>query len=369
MKVLADKHLYALDQLVPDEFDLITFDPDHGFPSESIEYDALLIRTVTNITPDTLPNAGNLKFIGSATAGFDHVDTDHLHKLGIEFARSEGCNANAVAEYVLTVLYRWIELRRESLKNLNIGVVGCGNTGGALISYLEKLGIYYHAYDPPKEQRRLEFRSASLDDLLSCNVLTFHTPLTHNGPHETYHLCDEAWLKSGYKLIINTSRGGVVDEQALLEAKKSIRVRDYVLDVWENEPNFSDKIANEALIATPHIAGYSREAKWKASEIVVKKMCEYFGTTHTHLPMSEKVQRSQLTPPRNLSFSDFLWKNHKIDYYNGKIRQLIGLEKEQKSQKFADLRSNTETRFEFRKILEKYPTKTQLPREVKIFLT
>lgn len=367
MKVFADKYLYALDRLIPDEFELETYDPDQGFPEDLNQYDALLIRTVTKLNADTLPEAGKLKFVGSATAGFDHVDIDHLKSLGIEFARSEGCNANAVAEYVLTAIYYWCELRNETIDDLKIGVVGCGNTGGSLIGYLEKLDIKYVPYDPPKAKREKNFVSAELDELLSCDALTFHTPLTQSGAHPTYHICSKKWLDQGFKLIINASRGGVVDEKALLEAKRLGLVRDFILDVWENEPVFSDESAYQAFIATPHIAGYSREAKWKASEIVVRKMVEFFGKHYSAPSQNEEPEGLSLADPDGLTFADFLWKNHKIDFYDPELRKLIGLSDEEKGEEFADLRSNTPTRFEFRTILDQYPNQKKLPGEIEIF--
>lgn len=367
MKVLADKYLYALNQLVPQDFELETYDSDEGFPEHAPEFDALLIRTVTKINKETLPKPGNITFIGSATAGFDHVDVEYLKRLSIQFDRSAGCNANAVAEYILTAIYRWGQLRDEHIENLKIGVVGCGNTGGSLIGYLEKLGIHYVAYDPPKADRDTNFISATLDELLSSDILTFHTPLTHSGQHSTFHLCDEEWLKNSFKLILNASRGGVVDEKALLNAKQSGIVTDFVLDVWENEPVFSDEIANEALIATPHIAGYSREAKWRASEIVVGKMTEFFGKSYLPPTQNEKPEISILASVEDLSFADFLWKNHKINEYDQKLRELIGLPDEYKAQKFGDLRSNTPTRFEFDSVINQYPDPEKLPKGVKIF--
>ncbi|MDX1640773.1 MAG: 4-phosphoerythronate dehydrogenase [Balneolaceae bacterium] len=367
MRILADKYLHALDRLISDDFALTTYDPDLGFPDSATEYDVLLIRTVTKINPETLPKAGNIKFVGSATAGFDHVDVEHLRNLGIEFARSEGCNANAVAEYVLTVLYRWGQMRDVNVEDLKIGVVGCGNTGGSLIGYLEKVGIDFVPYDPPKAERENDFISADLHELLKCDILSFHTPLTNSGPHPTYHLCNKGWLKNKFKLIVNSSRGGVVDEHALMNAKNANLVSDFVLDVWENEPVFSDKSASQAFIATPHIAGYSREAKWMASEIVVRKMHEFFGKTYLPPVQNEKPVEVDLAGPEGVTFADFLWKNHKIDHYDEKLRNLIGLPDKEKARKFADLRSNTETRFEFRTIIEQYTNSNKLPDQVKIF--
>jgi erythronate-4-phosphate dehydrogenase len=295
------------------------------------------------------------------------VDIDHLKSIGIEFARSEGCNANAVAEYVLTAIYRWGQVRDEKVEDLKIGVVGCGNTGGSLIGYLKKLGIEYVAYDPPKAEREEKFVSAELDELLTCDILSFHTPLTKDGSHETHHICNKKWLDNGFMLIINASRGGVVNEKALLEAKRLGFVRDFVLDVWENEPVFFDEVADQTFIATPHIAGYSREAKWKASEIVVRKMVKFFEGKYIPPSQNEQPDRSSLADPDGLTFADFLWKNHKIDEYDQKLRKLIGLSDEKKGQIFADLRSNTPTRFEFRTVIDQYPNREKLPKEIKIF--
>lgn len=367
MKILADKYLFALDRMISDEFDLVTYDPDNGFPADAIQFDAMLLRTVTSVNADILPETGNLKFIGSAAAGVDHIDQEHLRERGVKFASSAGCNANAVAEYVLTVLFRWSQIRGESLQNLKIGVIGCGNTGGALIGYLEKLGVRFEAYDPPKQKRQLNFYSSSLEDLFSCNILTFHTPLTEDGPNPTFHLCSEEWLNNGFKLIINTSRGGVVNEKALIQARRTFHVRDFILDVWENEPVFSDEMAYRALIATPHIAGYSREAKWKATEMVAQKLHKFFDIPFAQPISNEKVDRSQLASPKHLSFPEFLWKNHKIDYYDSHLREIIGQEDDVKAQRFANLRSTTETRFEFKSILREYPKGTSLPSQVRIF--
>ncbi len=349
MKILADKYLYKLDTLLPENCACTLYDPDQGFPNDAVNYDALLIRTVTKINEQTLPRAGSLKFIGSATAGFDHVDTGHLDNLGIAFSSSEGCNANAVAEYVLTVLYHWAELRNKDSMRQRIGIVGCGNTGGAVKKILTKLGVDTVVYDPPKTIREPEFKSDSLQSLLECDVLTFHTPLTFTGEHATFHLCSSDWLKNDFGLIVNAARGGVVDETALLKALRKARVGDIVLDVWENEPLFSDESMRQSLIATPHIAGYSKQAKFRASEMIVNALCETFGlekriiTSETSSLSDDKT----ISIPDDMTFHDFLWKFSNIRFYDESLRKLCGLPDEMKALKFAKLRSETETRDEF----------------------
>jgi erythronate-4-phosphate dehydrogenase len=367
MKILADQYLYKLDELIPDEAELSRYNPDDGFPEQATEFDALLIRTVTKISRDTLPNAGKLKFIGSATAGFDHVDTGYLRKLGIEFARSEGCNANAVGEFVITVLYKWAQARNCDLSSKTAGVVGCGNTGGRVVRYLKKLGIQTVQYDPPKAERERGFSSAGLEELLTCDILTFHTPLTHSGTHPAFHLCSDRWLEHGFDLIINSARGGVVDEKALLKAWEEGKNNDFILDVWEGEPVFSDEAAGKAFIATPHIAGYSKQAKWKASERVVKEMCRYFGLKPKSSEMNVNSTENFTVQTKNPSFADVLWQNSNVKYYDRELRKMIGQNDKEKAFRFARLRSETETRTEFSSMMRTCKQTGTLPEEMKIF--
>lgn len=367
MKILADQYLYKVPEILPNGIEYTLFDPEKGLPGNVAAFDALLIRTVTPINSQTLPHAGNMKFIGTATAGFDHVDTAHLKNLGIAFERSEGCNANSVGEYVIAVLHKWAELRQKNLKKITVGIAGCGNTGSSVHRYISRLGIASVLFDPPKEKRDPVFISASLNELLSCDVLTFHTPLTKTGLHPTFHLCSMDWLKHGFELIINTARGGVVDEQSLLQAKSGGLVKDFILDVWENEPNFSDDSARNALFATPHIAGYSREAKWRASEIVISQLCKFFDLFRPDIQFNETVPNQKMTLADQLSFTEFLWENNQIDLYDRKLRELIGLDEGEKARKFAELRSATETRFEYSSILKQAGPGNSLPPEVRIF--
>lgn len=356
MNILADQYLYRLDELIPRHARLVQYNPDDGFPENAPGFDALLIRTVTKINPDTLPMAGKLKFIGSATAGFDHVDRNHLDDLGIAFARSAGCNANAVGEFVVTCLFRWAEENGVELRSKKVGVIGCGQTGGKVICYLRKLGIDLVLYDPPRAIREEGFQSAGLDEVNSCDILTFHTPLTSVGDFPTHHLCSEEWLVHGFDLVMNAARGGVVDEAALLKAKQAGLVGDFILDVWENEPLFWDVAAENAFIATPHVAGYSKQAKLQASRLVVDEMCRFFGG-NSHEPVSEA--NSLMTPaelPEEETVASFLWKHSNIRYYDEKLRTFIGQNDAEKAGNFAKLRSETETRHEFAQQLKHVKT-------------
>lgn len=367
MKVLADKYLQNIDELLPESIELFRYDPDDGLPADMAKYDALLIRTVTQINENTFPDVGNIRFIGTATAGFDHVDIDYLTKKGVVFERSAGCNATAVGEYILTVLFRWASDRGEDLKSKKVGIVGCGHTGSSVLRLLKELNITTVLYDPPKAQRQKTFQSAGIEELLSCDVLTFHTPFTKEGMHPTHHLCGEDWLGQGFDLIVNTSRGGVVDERALQSAHSSGRVRDYILDVWEGEPFFSNSSAKSAFIHTPHIAGYSKEAKWQATAMVVREMCRFFGLHDFVMETASSIPLHSTILYRK-GFSEFLWTNSNIQYYHDAFGTFIGLEPDQKAKQFAELRSKTKLRNEFGSILKQVQHREELPEEITIFL-
>ena len=372
MKVLADQYLYKLEDYLPAESDLHRFNPAEGFPLNAMDYDALLIRTVTHINPETLPKSGNLKFIGTATAGIDHVDVEWLRELGIGFGDAAGCNAIAVGEYVLTVMMKWALDRKIDLRDKRIGVIGCGHTGGEVISLLNRFGIPYFGYDPPRQDREEGFVSASSDELLSCDILTFHVPLTKRGVYPTQYLFNKDWLVHPFDLVINASRGGVVDENALLIGLEEGSLGEMVLDVWENEPLFRDDVAEKAWIATPHIAGYSKESKERASRLVVEQMRQFFGDEFG--VVDEKVEEdvknetdqgvdkrfeekvvhgfgegefTKTVNPNRLDMAEQLWKESNISDYDRNLRKLIGLGDAEKARKFAKLRSETELRSEW----------------------
>ena len=279
IRLLADRHILLDLTPLSQHLEVSLYDPVEGIPANVDQFDALLVRTVTPVNETTLPeNPGRLSFIGSATAGLDHVDQPWLEKQGITFANSPGCNAVAVGEYVATSVLIWSLETATQLSGLTAGVVGAGHAGSAAGERLERLGLETVYYDPPREERDPAFRSSTLEEVLSCDLLTFHTPLTNDGPYPTRHWLNHDKLEiHPYKLVINAARGGIIDELALLEAKRGDQVQNYVLDVWENEPLFDDILLANALIRTPHIAGYSLQAKRKASIMVLESLFRHFG--------------------------------------------------------------------------------------------
>ncbi len=278
MILLADRHIPWLDELLPPDITLIRF--DGGRPPAPLlsQANALLIRTVTKVDADLLASAPNLRWIGTATAGFDHIDVDAVRATNIELYVAKGCNASAVGDYVrrsLLVVGRLslvvsgeerIQLTTNN-KPLTMAIIGFGHTGRAAAEQLKKLGVDVLPYDPPLGL------PATWEDVLACDAVSVHVPLTFDGPHKTHHMVTSSdFARANWRILIQASRGGVVDEAAL---KQWIRPgeRDAIVDVWDNEPSPDTELVQLATLATPHIAGYSVEAKFRATKMCVEALC------------------------------------------------------------------------------------------------
>tara|TARA_R100000908_G_scaffold65358_1_gene54792 strand:+ start:25917 stop:27029 length:1113 start_codon:yes stop_codon:yes gene_type:complete len=343
--VLADQNLYKIEDLIPPEADLSLYDPSQGIPDPK-GFDALLVRTVTHLNEQTIPSIPNsLKFIGTGSSGTDHLDNEYLESQGITLANANGCNARAVAEYVLTSLLLWREKYQPKQNFGKVGVIGVGKAGSAVVQLLSECNIESVEFDPPREERDPDFRSASLEEVLDCDILTFHVPLNRKGNYPTYHWLNEKKLSGQkYKLIINAARGGVIDETALKRSYEQGNTQQYVLDVWEGEPNLNPEIAKHAFIATPHIAGYSEQAKVNATRIVCQKMMDFFGLEQPSVPFKIDFRTEQLAGIKN-DLSEILNHLHPISGYDEALREL--LDQPDKDIQFRELRNNWPYRLEY----------------------
>lgn len=302
MLIVADENIPLLDSFFGDMGDIRRVSGRTLSPQEVRDADILLVRSVTRVNRQLLEGS-RVRFVGTTTIGTDHVDLAWLEEKGIGFSAAPGCNANSVVEYVLLVLSLYAErLGLDNWNELSVGIVGVGNVGGGLAARLERLGFSVRLCDPPRAEREggegLEF--VSLEEALACDVVTLHTPLTREGPYATCHMLgatELSRLHSG-QLLINTSRGEVVDTVALgarLQAEDAPLV---VLDVWENEPRIPPDLVERVWLATPHIAGYSLEGKVQGTEMIYQAVSRFLG-----LPVRKKA--GQFLPEPALSKMSF----------------------------------------------------------------
>lgn len=352
IKVLADKYLFELESMLPPAARLDRFDPGEGLPGGALEYDAFLTRTVIPVSGRTLDRfSGRLRFVGTGSSGTDHVDRGELDRRGIAFADAAGCNARSVAEYVAVGLLLWCGERGRDPSGLEVGIVGAGHAGSAAGELLEACGVgACRLHDPPRAGREADFHSCGREEVLGCDVVSLHLPLTESGPWATRRWLDgDALSECRADLIVNSARGGVVDEAALVDYCAGKPERDCILDVWENEPVFSDRSARRAFLATPHIAGYSRQAKREASRTIARALCGHFGLA---FPGGESPgERHHAEPGEPAStLAGLLGELHPARRYEKRLKELIGLPGGRKAEGFNRLRSNFPLRNEFRSI-------------------
>ncbi|PAV26789.1 4-phosphoerythronate dehydrogenase [Tamilnaduibacter salinus] len=300
MQILADENIPLLDAFFGD-IGTIRRMPGRAIKAADVtDADILLVRSVTRVDADLL-SGSRVRFVGTATIGTDHIDESWLERNGIGFAAAPGSNADSVVEYVLSVLSVYAEERGiEDWTRLSVGIVGAGNVGGRLRQRLGKLGFSVRASDPPLADDG-EDGLDDLDDVLTCDVITLHTPLTRTGDHATHHLLDRTRLATlnEQQLLINTSRGAVVDSEALRERMRQEAPPWLCLDVWEGEPETDPELAEAAWLMTPHIAGYSQEGKIQGTERIYQAVCRYFG-----LPVRKSSGQYMPEPPLSkLSFT------------------------------------------------------------------
>lgn len=246
------------------------------------EADAMIIRTRTCCDCGLL-DGSSVRFIATATIGTDHIDMEYCAKHGIEVFSSQGCNKRGVLQWVSGVLRHIAMCDNRAPESYTLGVVGVGNVGSLVAEYARHWGFRVLECDPPRQEREGgEF--CTIEEISKhCDIITLHTPLDSS----TYHLVDAELIAMMRPdaTIINASRGGVVDNRAVLESGHR-----YVFDVWEDEPHMPEDILARAMLATPHIAGYSMQGKANATAMCINALAKHFG-----LPLSDWYP-SNITP-------------------------------------------------------------------------
>lgn len=357
MKIVADENMPLVQELFGSFASVVPVAGRNINRNHLLDADVLLVRSITQVNPDLLQGS-KVKFVGSATIGTDHIDQAYLSEQGIQFAYAPGCNAQAVAEYVLTAMAYWGAHRQKDLRQCSVGIIGAGNVGSKVAQVLQLLGIEYALNDPPLEEKGDPRQFVSFQAIQQCDIVTCHVPLTNQGQYVTHHLINQQFLSqmSSGSLLINSSRGPVLDNAAALHCKQAAQDIDCVLDVWENEPNVDMDLLNQSLIATPHIAGYSQEGKIRGTYQLYQAVCQWQSIEPEFALRDLLPEAPKWNPPAELSAdTGFLHQNlrrfYDIKNDDQRMRQQLGQVLEHSGttigEEFDNLRKNYPQRLEF----------------------
>jgi len=247
--------------------------------------EVLACRSTIQVNADLLEGTA-VKYIGTGTIGTDHFDTDYLDSKGILYCNAPGCNADSVADYMTAALLHVAARQKVALVGKTLGVIGCGNVGSRVVKRARALGMRVLENDPPLARKTGDPRYRPLDELFEADYLTLHTPLTKEGADATWHLAGAKLFDKmqPHAVLINASRGAVVDGAALKDILKNHSIAGAVLDVWEGEPAPDPELASLTYLATPHIAGHSFDGKANGTNQIYRQICEWTGVEPTWDP-------------------------------------------------------------------------------------
>jgi erythronate-4-phosphate dehydrogenase len=277
VKIVADNNIPGLERWTNDAIELLLVDGRDIRNEDVLDADALLVRSITQVN-DALLHGSRVSFVGTATSGTDHIDAPWLESRGIQLAHAAGANANAVAEYVIATLATLIWEKGFDPWQSTVAVIGVGHVGSVLVRRLQFMGIACVGHDPLR-QTLDDLDYVSFEQALKADVICVHTPLTFAGMYPTHHMIAETHFEMMQRsaVLINAGRGEVIDTPALLAHLDRNPGFTAVLDVWEHEPHPSSALLRAVDILTPHIAGYSAQAKLAATQRITTALCARFG--------------------------------------------------------------------------------------------
>lgn len=278
IKVIIEHNIPFIKGVLDDIAHVEYLNADNITPHAMRDANALICRTRTHCNEALLHNSP-CSFIATATIGTDHIDIDYCRSRGITVANAPGCNAPAVAQYLFASLAQVIN---RPISDYTIGIVGVGHVGRIVEHWAHQLGMRVLVCDPPRADVECTNNFVSLDEIAhNCDIITFHTPLTKGGKYPTHHICDNTFIAKLKQrpIVANCARGAILDTQAVINALDNGIISNVIVDCWEGEPLLNPTLLGKAVIATPHIAGYSREGKIRATAMALDALAHHFNLT------------------------------------------------------------------------------------------
>jgi erythronate-4-phosphate dehydrogenase len=279
MKIIIDDKIpYIQGALEP--FGEVVYLPGKDVTPEIVkDADVIVTRTRTKCNKELLEGS-SVSMIATATIGYDHIDTAWCEKAGIEWTNAPGCNSWSVTQYIMAALHMLAKERDLKLSEMTIGVIGAGNVGSKVARFCEAIGMAVLVNDPPRQRAEGDAGFVSLEAIQqNADIISVHTPLTHEGIDKTYHLVDSNFIGNCAKdfYFINSARGEISDTASIIDSLKTGKIKEAIIDCWENEPDIDLELLKRAFISTPHIAGYSRDGKANGTSMSVQAISRKFG--------------------------------------------------------------------------------------------
>ncbi|MBN2312993.1 MAG: 4-phosphoerythronate dehydrogenase [Sedimentisphaerales bacterium] len=355
MKVVADANIPYVSECFSSIGEVTVVSGREMTPWIVADADILLVRSITPVGVDLLAGS-KVRFVATATIGFDHIDIDFLRQNKIGFTSAPGSNANSAAEYVIAGLVEIGQRNNINLESKSIGIIGVGNVGSRVAQKCAAMGMRIYLNDPPVQRQTGDPKYLPIEELYDCDFITVHTPLTYSGKDKTHHLIGEKFFCSLKKrcVFINASRGGVVDTQALKAIIGIRALKAVVLDVWENEPNINTDLLKMVDIGTPHIAGYSLDGKIAGLMMIYNATCEHFGLepkfgAEEFLPEPDvpEVRLGSDIADEQLALWNAVREVYRIERDDENLRQVLNKPTEETGKYFDNLRKNYPVRREF----------------------
>jgi erythronate-4-phosphate dehydrogenase len=279
MKIVADNKIPFLKGVFEPFCDVIYLQGDQINNSDLKDADALIIRTRT-FCNEKLLSGTKVKIIASATIGYDHIDINYCKKNNITWTNAPGCNSGSVMQWFMAALLFYAKQNSIDLTTKSLGIVGVGNVGSKILKFAENIGMRVFLNDPPKVDKERICGFLTLDSIIrESDIITFHVPLEQSGRYPTYHIANDNFFNKIQKstVLINSSRGEVVDENELDLALNNGKIIDALIDVWEHEPVIHKTLLGKISVATPHIAGYSLDGKANGTAMSVSAISKFFN--------------------------------------------------------------------------------------------